>query len=128
MAFRRGHSISVALSAEWLRDGTYTHARVVLDQALAQEQILDGVEPPTGLQVMNFHKTKGKQFDGVIIVREARRTGATIESSFIWRSDTAPYSKSRRILRVGITRAKTHLLILDPIWPKCPLLQDHKLL
>ena len=127
VAFRRGHRISAALSTEWLRDGAYTHARSALDQALAQEQILDGVEPPVGLQVMNFHKAKGKQFDGVIIVREARRTGPGVESSFVWRGDAAPFPKSRRVLRVGITRAKVHTLILDPQWPQCPLLKGHKL-
>ena len=126
VAFRRGHRISSALSSEWLRDGAYTKARAALDQALAQEQILDGVEPPKGLQVMNFHKAKGKQFDGVILVREARRTGAGVESSFVWRGDAPPYSKSRRVLRVGVTRAKEHALILDPIWPPCPILKGHK--
>lgn len=126
VAFRRGHRISSALSSEWLRDGAYTKARAALDQALAQEQILDGVEPPKGLQVMNFHKAKGKEFDGVILVREARRTGAGVESSFVWRGDAPPYSKSRRVLRVGVTRAKEHALILDPIWPPCPILKGHK--
>jgi DNA helicase-2/ATP-dependent DNA helicase PcrA len=127
VAFRRGHRISASLAAEWLRDGAYTYARAALDQALAQEQILDGVEPTRGLQVMTFHKAKGKQFDGVIIVREARRTGLVVESSFVWRGDTAPFPKSRRVLRVGITRAKVHTLILDPLWPVCPILAGHKL-
>jgi DNA helicase II / ATP-dependent DNA helicase PcrA len=127
VAFRRGHRISAGFAAEWLRDGAYTNARVALDQALAQEQILDGVEAPTGLQVMNFHKAKGKQFDGVIIVREARRTKTGVDSSFVWRGDELPYPKSRRVLRVGITRARTHTLLLDPLWPTCPLLKGHKL-
>lgn len=127
VAFRRGHRISAGLASEWLRDGAYTNARVALDQALAQEQILDGVEAPSGLQVMNIHKAKGKQFDGVIIVREARRTGAGVESSFIWRGDDPPYPKSRRVLRVGITRARVHALIINPLWPTCPLLKGHQL-
>jgi DNA helicase-2/ATP-dependent DNA helicase PcrA len=127
VAFRRGHRIAAALSAEWLRDGAYTKARFALDQALAQEQILDGVEAPIGLQVMNFHKAKGKQFDGVIIVREARRTKTGVDSSFVWRGDDPPYPKSRRVLRVGITRARIHTLLLDPLWPACPLLSGHRL-
>ena len=127
VAFRRGHRISAGLAAEWLRDGAYTNARVALDQALAQEQILDGVEAQTGLQVMNFHKAKGKQFDGVIIVREARRTKTGVDSSFVWRGDAPPYPKSRRVLRVGITRARAHTLLVDPLWPTCPLLTGHKL-
>lgn len=127
VAFRRGHRISASLAVEWMRDGAYTHARAALDQALAQEQILDGVEPSSGLQVMTFHKAKGKQFDGVIIIREARRTSTNVESSFVWRGDVAPFPKSRRILRVGITRAKVHTLILDPHWPVCPILAGHRL-
>jgi DNA helicase-2/ATP-dependent DNA helicase PcrA len=127
VAFQRGHRISTGLSAEWLRDGAYTRARATLDQALAQEQILDGAEDQAGLQVMNFHKAKGKQFDGVIIVREARRTADSVNSSFVWRGDEAPHLKSRRVLRVGITRARRHALLLDPIWPTCPILKGHKL-
>lgn len=127
VAFRRGHRISAGLASEWLQNGAYTNARAALDQALAQEQILDGEDAPVGLQVMNIHKAKGKQFDGVIIVREARRTGAGVDSSFIWRGDEPPYPKSRRVLRVGITRARFHTLILDPLWPTCPLLKGHKL-
>lgn len=127
VAFRRGHRVSALLAAEWLRDGAYTRARAALDQALAQEQMLDGVEFPNGLQVMTFHKSKGKQFDGVIIVREARRIGPVVESSFVWRGDVDPFPKSRRVLRVGITRAKVHTLILDPHWPDCPILAGHKL-
>jgi DNA helicase-2/ATP-dependent DNA helicase PcrA len=127
VAFRRGHRISAGLANEWLRDGAYTNARLALDQALAQEQILDGAEAPAGLQVMNFHKAKGKQFDGVVIIREARRTVAGVESSFLWRGDEAPYPKSRKVLRVGITRARAHVLIVNPMWPACPLLNGHKL-
>lgn len=127
VAFRRGHRISAGLADEWLRDGAYTNARLVLERAFAQEQILDGVELTAGLQVMNFHKAKGKQFDGVVIIREARRTAAGVESSFVWRGDEAPHPKSRKVLRVGITRARTHTLIVDPLWPVCPILKGHKL-
>jgi len=127
VAFQRGHRISAGLAAEWLRDGAYTRARAALDQALAQEQILDGVNHEDRIQVMNFHKAKGKQFDGVMIVREARRTAAGVDSSFVWRGDEAPYPKSRRVLRVGITRARAHVLILNPLWPNCPLLAKHVL-
>ena len=31
VAFQRGHRISAALSAEWLRDGAYTRARAAID-------------------------------------------------------------------------------------------------
>jgi DNA helicase-2/ATP-dependent DNA helicase PcrA len=121
VAFRRGQRISAALSDEWLRDGAYTRARVALDAALAQEQLLDGIAEPPGIQVMNVHKAKGKQFDGVIFVREIRPAEDGPTSSFVWRGDAVPYVQSRRLVRVGITRARRRLLILTPAWPACPL-------
>ncbi|MDY0938313.1 UvrD-helicase domain-containing protein [Pseudomonas viridiflava] len=127
VAFRRGHRIAAGLASEWLRDGAYTHARRALDLALTQEQILDGSEPTPGVQVMNFHKAKGKQFDCVIIVREARRSDKGIESSFVWRDDSAPYLRSRKILRVGITRARHHVIVINPMWPPCPIIKGLKL-
>lgn len=128
VAFQRGHRISAALSAEWLRDGAYSHARDTLDAALAQEQILDGTEPPRGIQVMNWHKAKGKQFDTVILLREPRfGVDGKRESSFVWRGDEPPYPKSRRLVRVAATRARDHLIILNPNWPACPLLKGHLL-
>jgi DNA helicase II / ATP-dependent DNA helicase PcrA len=128
VVFRRGHRISSALSEEWLRDGAYTRARDALDLALTQEQLLDGSEPIHGLHVMNVHKSKGKQFDGVILVRQSRPVGAgQWASSFVWRGDEAPYEKSRRIVRVGASRARDCLVVLDPHFPACPLLKGHKL-
>lgn len=126
VAFQRGHHISAALAAEWLKDGAYSNARVTLDNALSQEQIMGGLEEPLGLQVMNIHKAKGKQFDGVIFVREARITQGGTESSFVWRGDAIPHAKSRRLIRVGATRARRRLIILDPVWPACPILNGHR--
>ena len=118
---------SAGLADEWLRDGRYTNARATLDLALAQEQILEGGEALSGVHVMNVHKAKGKQFDGVILVRQARFSGPKPESSFVWRGDDAPCPKSCRIVRVGASRARDHLVLLDPFWPDCPLLLGHKL-
>lgn len=39
----------------------------------------------------------------------------------------APYYRSRKILRVAVTRAKVHTLLLGPIFPDCPILAGHKL-
>ncbi|WEY40076.1 UvrD-helicase domain-containing protein [Paraburkholderia sp. SUR17] len=127
VALRRGHRISTALADEWLRDGAYTNAIEALDAAFAQEQLLDGIDAPTGIHIMNVHKAKGKQFDGVIVVRESRPSRNGFESSFVWRDDTVPYAKSRRIVRVAITRAQHHALILDPMWPRCPIVGTHRL-
>ena len=127
VAFNRGKRISGGLGAVWVRDGQYTGAREALDLALAQDQILGGVDDPPGVQVMNVHRAKGKQFDGVIVVREARHDGQKMVSSFVWWGDEPPYHRSRKILRVAITRAKIHTLILGPIYPACPIVGQHKL-
>jgi DNA helicase-2/ATP-dependent DNA helicase PcrA len=127
VAFNRGRRISAGLGAIWVRDGQYTGAREVLDLALAQDQILGGIDDPPGVQVMNVHRAKGKQFDGVIVVREARHDGNKMVSSFVWWEDEPPYHRSRKILRVAITRAKIHTLILGPIYPACPIVGQHKL-
>lgn len=127
VAFHRGKHISAALASDWQENGAYSNARAALDIALAQEQLMGGLEEPMGIQVMNVHKAKGKQFDGVIFVREPRMTRDGTESSFIWRGDVAPYPKSRRLIRVGATRARRRLIILDPFWPACPILSGHRL-
>jgi len=127
VAFNRGKRISGGLGAAWVKDGQYTGAREILDIALAQDQILGGVDDPPGVQVMTVHKSKGKQFDGVIVVREGRHDGKQMVSSFVWWGDEAPYHRSRKILRVAITRAKVHTLMLGPIYPACPIVGRHKL-
>ncbi len=127
VAFNRGKRISAGLGSVWVRDGQYTCAREVLDMALAQDQIIGGADDPPGVQVMTVHKSKGKQFDGVIVVREGRHDGKQFLSSFVWWDDGAPYHRSRKILRVAITRAKFHTLILGPFYPVCPIVGPHNL-
>lgn len=127
VAFNRGRRISAGLGAIWARDGRYTGAREALDNALAQDQILGGVDDPPGVQVMTIHKSKGKQFDGVIVIREGRHNGQRLVSSFIWWDDEPPYWRSRKILRVGVTRARIHTLILEHLFPACPIMNGHKL-
>ena len=127
LAFNRGKRISANLSEEWQRDGQYTNARNALDLALSQDQILGGLDDLGGVQVMTIHKSKAKQFDGVLILREGRHDVAGLVSTFIWWGDNEPYRRSRKILRVAITRAKIHTLILDPLWPQCPILAPHVL-
>lgn len=127
VAFNRGKRIGGGLGAVWVRDGQYTDAREVLDTALSQDQILGGIDDPPGVQVMTVHKSKGKQFDGVILVREGRHDGEQMVSSFVWWGDTAPFLRSRKILRVAITRAKVHTLIVEPMFPKCPIIGPYKL-
>lgn len=128
IAFNRGKRISANLSDMWEREGRYVRARDALESALAEDQILGNLDDPRGLQVMTIHKSKAKQFDGVIIVREGVAEGPRKwRSSFVWRDDAPPYHRSRKILRVAITRSKHHVLILEPPYPDCPIMGQYKL-
>jgi DNA helicase II / ATP-dependent DNA helicase PcrA len=125
VAFNRGRRIGASLAEMWQRDGQYTRAREAVELALTQDQILGGIDDPNGIQVMTIHKAKGKQFDGVIVIREGYHNGTEFISSFVWRDDVPPYHRSRKILHVAVTRAKVHTLILDPAYPRCPILGSY---
>ena len=122
VAFNQGKIISSALADEWMAYGCYKNARDSLQAALDQQQLLSDLEDEFGIHVMTIHKSKGKQFDGVLIIRSSKNWGNGWQSSFVWLNDPSPYPKSRKILRVGITRAKHHVLFLSPAFPRCPLL------
>lgn len=126
IAFNRGKRIAANLSDMWMEEGAYVRAREALDNALMEDQLLSGVDDLRGIHVMTIHKSKGKQFDAVIIVREGQRIGPQQwQSTLVWRDDPAPHNRSRKILRVGITRAKSHVLLLEPLYPNCPILTPH---
>jgi DNA helicase-2/ATP-dependent DNA helicase PcrA len=128
VSFKRGKRFFKALSAMWVQGRQYTHAREALKAAIAEDQMLGGTEDVNGIHLMTIHKSKGKQFDAVIVVREGWRMGPKrLESSFVWRDDPPPYPRSRKILRVAVTRARSHVLILDPHYPKCPIISPYTL-
>jgi DNA helicase-2/ATP-dependent DNA helicase PcrA len=127
VAFNRGKRISAGLGAAWEMFGAYVGAREALDAALAQDLILDGLDDPDGIQVMTIHKAKGKQFDGVIVLRRQRHDGKGLVSNFVWRDDKSPFYRSRKILMVAITRARYHTMLVQQIWPECPIMQGYSL-
>lgn len=121
VAFARGHRIRDSLSEIWMQCGAYIGAREALDSALAQEQLFSAGEELQGIHVMNMHKCKGKQFDGVVLYRQQHH------SPFVWRDEAVPHASSRRLLHMAITRAKSHVLFLDEAYPACPIVGGHKL-
>jgi DNA helicase-2/ATP-dependent DNA helicase PcrA len=121
ITFHRGKRISSGLSSAWEEHGDYSSARQILDAALAEDQLLSGGENLSGIHVMTMHKSKGKQFDAVIILR------CEHSSPFAWPGDSTPHRKSRKVLRVAITRARVHTMILNQVFPACPILSQHRL-
>jgi DNA helicase-2/ATP-dependent DNA helicase PcrA len=121
IAFNRGQRIAAGLSALWVQSGTYADARQTLDDALAQEQLISAADSLKGIHVMNMHKCKGKQFDGVVLYR------AQHNSPFVWPNDPPPHPKSRRVLHVAITRARLFVLFIDEAYSSCPVIDPHTL-
>jgi DNA helicase-2/ATP-dependent DNA helicase PcrA len=103
------------------------HAREALDAALTQDLILDGLDDPDGIQIMTIHKAKSKQFDGVMVLRRETHNGQALVSNLIWRGDVPPYRRSRKILMVAVTRAKAHTMMVQQVWPSCPIMDVYTL-
>jgi DNA helicase-2/ATP-dependent DNA helicase PcrA len=122
MAFNRGRRISDALAEAWQRHGRYEGAQALVEAAITQDQITGSDSDLAGINVMTMHKSKGKEFDGVIILHLGNNVSPLSPDS-----EPAPHLKSRRLLRVGITRARHHVLILTDRYNPSPLLCGHKL-
>lgn len=119
MVFNRGKCISRGLTRQWQDTGTYRNAREIVHSAVTEDKIISKDDSPRGISVMNFHQAKGKEFDGVILFQDPRT------SPFILRNDLAPHPRSRKLLFVGITRAKSYTLILSDVSSPCPLLEGY---
>lgn len=122
VAFQRGHLIADSLLELWQEHGNYRGARDALDAALAEEQLLSGVAELHGIYIMTVHKAKGKEFDAVIVFDDPN-SSPLISSD----KDLAPHPRSRRLLRVGITRARHHVLMLVDLYRPSPILKGHRL-
>jgi DNA helicase-2/ATP-dependent DNA helicase PcrA len=121
MAFNRGKLISKGLSQSWQRYGEYRKARSILESAIVETQIVSEDKNQTGINVMTFHKAKGKEFDCVILFQNPH------SSPFVLRNDKEPYKRSRKLLFVGITRARYRTVILKDASQSCPILGDFAL-
>jgi DNA helicase-2/ATP-dependent DNA helicase PcrA len=121
MGFNRGRKISDALTDVWNRRGGYIGARDIVEAAITEDQILGSDGDLSGINVMTMHKSKGKEFDGVIVLHLGNI------SPFSPDKEGPPHLKSRRLLRVGVTRSRYHSHLLTDFFTKSPLLKGHKL-
>ncbi len=107
--FQATDVLSKALSELWLESGSYIEATATIRKVLNHELLLALERDPQGCVLMNLHKCKGKEFDGVVIVE------GKFESRFFdEKREHPPYNRSRRLLRVGITRARNLVTIVRP--------------
>ena len=122
MGYNRGRRIADALAEVWQRRGRYEAARTLIETAVTEDQIMGSDGDLSGINVMTMHKSKGKEFDGVIILHLGNNISPLSPNH-----EPPPYVKSRRLLRVGITRAKHHVLMLTDAYNPSPLLRRHNL-
>lgn len=105
--FRATDMLASGLMELWLRQGSYAGAASWLKRALDRERLVESETPTRGCILMNMHKSKGKEFDAVLIVEQ---------SSYAPLIATKPgqEQESRRLLRVAITRARHRVIITRP--------------
>jgi len=107
--FRATDVLGQGLADSWVANGAYAGATILVKKVLDQERLISTEQDPQGVLVMNIHKSKGKEFDGVVLVE-----GAFKSFFFDVRQEKHPFPQARRLLRVAITRARSRVAIVRP--------------
>lgn len=94
----------------WLAASSYGGATERVRTILDRQRLLESERTPRGCVLMTIHKSKGKEFDCVVLVEDAYRA-----PFFDTEREPPPFERSRRLLRVGLTRAKHFVAIIRPV-------------
>lgn len=113
----KGKYLREELSQIWRQNNSYKGAGSLVKKALEREYFEAPRRKWQGVLVMTLHKSKGKEFDEVIIV-EGDRNGRIIRNP----QNEKELKQSLYVLRVGVTRAKKRVTILTPSRNPCPVL------
>lgn len=111
---QRGSQLYAALDILWRENGSYIGATEAVANALTQEHFSMSTRKWSGVNVMTIHKSKGKEFNAVIVY-EGRYQNRII-------SKPERREQATLNLRVAVTRAKEHTYILTPNDDPCSLL------
>lgn len=102
-------ALAWGLSDIWDGKAAYPGAADTVRRILADETIAGRPAEPYPVTLMNMHKSKGKEFDAVIIV-EGQHRDRLLDRTW----DTRRVVRSRRVLRVAITRARHAVCFVRP--------------
>ena len=111
---QRGSQLHSTLSLLWKDTHSYLNAFDAVSSALTQEHFSMSTRTWDGVSVMTIHKSKGKEFD-VVIIYEGKYQNRIV-------SKPDRIDQARLNLRVAVTRAKRCTVILTPEDDPCPLL------
>ena len=106
--FRASDTLATALGGRWMERASYEGAARMIRRVLDQEKLSGLERDPKGVSLMTLHKSKGKEFDGVVMVE------GVYSSPFLIGHEEPDFAPSRRLLRVGITRARNFVLLVRP--------------
>lgn len=107
--FRKTDEIGSRLASEWDLRGNYGRAVGIVRRALEAGRLQSDQRDPRGCVLMTIHKSKGKEFDGVLLI-EGQYKGAFFRKT----DNESQRAAARRLLRVGITRARHQVVIIRP--------------
>jgi DNA helicase-2/ATP-dependent DNA helicase PcrA len=112
----RGTQLRENLVARWRSNSGYASARESVSGALLQEHFSASTRVWTGVNVMTIHKSKGKEFDEVIVF-EGSRAGRLLRDE----ANARDLEQARVALRVAVTRARKRTTVLTPSWASSKL-------
>ncbi|WP_068319125.1 UvrD-helicase domain-containing protein [Polycladidibacter hongkongensis] len=106
--FRASDTLATTLAERWSERATYEGAARLIRSVLDQERLIGHELDPKGVSLMTIHKSKGKEFGGIVLVE------GLYSSPFLLDHEAPNFAPSRRLLRVGITRARSFVLLVRP--------------
>jgi len=112
----RGSMLRTSLGALWKAQGGYRGAENAVRTALVQEHFATAQKDWRGVHLMTIHKSKGKEFDEVIIY------DGMFQRLVRQPNDQKACAQDLLALRVGVTRAIRRTSILTPRDAPCHFL------
>jgi len=114
---RKGAQLRMTLAGLWKANGTYTGATEAVQNAFVQEHFVARSQEPRGVNVMTIHKSKGKEFDEVVIYE-----GLHADRIVRQPDQEKVVAQARLSLRVAVSRARKRVTILTSQQKRCELL------
>ena len=114
---RKGAQLRLRLANLWKSSGTYEGATEAVQNAFIQEHFVAKSHEPRGVNVMTIHKSKGKEFDEVVIY-EGLHADRIVRKP----DDDKIAAQARLSLRVAASRARNRVTIVTPKQKPCELL------